>query len=237
MELRLTYQDFLSSLRKEWHQGQHLTVAGPTESGKSWLAADVLMNRRYVVAISNKKRDKTIDKQFIGAKRFKTVTTFPPMSYRIEKVLFWIKPKTKLLEEDFPRQRSLIKEAISHCFNVGAWCMYFDDLFYISNTLGMKKTIQFMYTQVRSNDNTLVACVQRPFWVSIEAISQTKHLLMLHFGDLRDVVRIAECYGVAPRRLIELNEQCRPAIKDKQGGDFIWLRQGEEPVFVERKIA
>lgn len=237
MELSLTYQEWYSLLRKEWKQGQHLTVAGPTESGKSWLAADVLMCRRYVVAISNKKRDKTLERQFIGAKKFKTVTTFPPASYRIEKVLFWIKPKTALLEDDFPRQRQLIKKAISHCFNVGSWCEYFDDLFYISNTLGMKKTIQFMYTQVRSNDNTLVACLQRPFWVSIEAISQTKHLLMLHFGDERDVIRIAECYGVSPKLLLELNRKLRPAVKDKSGGDFIWLRQGEEPIFVKRKEA
>ena len=235
MVSQLTYQEFLSSLRKEWKQGQHLTIAAPTGGGKSWIAADVLQCRGYVVAISNKKQDKTLDKQFIGANKFKTVTRFPPLSYRTKKILFWIKPKKGTLEDDFPRQIKLIREVVSHCFDVGSWCLYFDDMYYICTTLGLKRLIQWMYTNVRSNDNTIVACLQRPSWVVVEATNQTKHLLMLHFSDDRDVERIAESYGVSTKLLKELNNQLRPAIEGKIGGDFIWLQQGKEPILVLRK--
>ena len=236
LQHKISYDEFLGQLRKEWAQGQHLTIGGPTGSGKTWIAADVLTVRRYVVAISNKKQDESLDRQFIGHSKFKTVTRFPPNSYKVEKVLFWIKPKGDLLELDFIRQKGLIRKCISHCFNVGSWCIYFDDLFYISDTLGMKKLIQWMYTNIRSNGNTIVSCLQRPFWVPVEAVSQTSHFLMLHFNDERDVLRVAESYGVSPKTLLALNSQLRVATK-KEGGDFIWLRQGKEPVFVERKAA
>lgn len=228
----LTYQDFLSLLPHEWIQSQHLTIGGPTGSGKSSLASDVLTVRTYVVAISNKKSDETLEKRFKGNSKFTLSNRFPPMSYRVHRVLFWIKPDADKMENDYPRQRDLIRGVVSHCFKVGGWSVYFDDLFAISDTLGMKKFIQWMYTNLRSNMNTIIACLQRPAWVPVEAVNQVDHFLMLRFHDERDIERIASCFGLSPKELASLNAQLRPAKKGKHGGDFLWLRHNEQPILV-----
>src|SRR5579875_3477090 len=85
----ISYQEFLNLLRRKWEPGEHISVIGPTGSGKSWVVADILSLRRFVVVVATKAKDKTLDSRYKG---FRKLQKWPP-DWDVERALFWKKPK------------------------------------------------------------------------------------------------------------------------------------------------
>lgn len=218
---RLAYQDFLRLFKRKWEQGQHVLISGPTGSGKTYVAEDVKEAREWVVVIASKKSDETLDK---GYKGFKRMDSWPP-DWNTKMVLFWKKPKTI---EDLEKMRKAIYGVMADVFIRGGWTIYFDDLAFISGTLKMDKQLRMMYTQVRSNNTSLVASVQRPFRVPVEVISQSSYILLFPTKDEEDIRRIASQSGQDFRRLRYQTEQL-------QQYQFLFIEHGKPPILVEAR--
>lgn len=216
---RMLYQDFLETFRKRWKQGQHLTISAPTGMGKTYLASDLLTFRKYVIAITTKKTDKTLTRysDYYKIKKWKTL-------YGENSLLFNPQPKEL---GDFTHQRIEIYKCLSEAFLSGGWTVYFDDLVYISNTLKLKEVVQMLYTQARSNNITLVASIQRPFWVPIECISQSKYVIILKTHDKKDIDRLAEGTGIDKKELQSL-------VENLDGYSFLFIENGQSVELVER---
>jgi ABC-type dipeptide/oligopeptide/nickel transport system ATPase component len=174
-------------MRFQWKPGQHVGIVGPTGAGKTYIAKDLLALRRHAVVLATKSKDKTLDEY-----HFEKYTSWPA-DYDARFVLLWKKAKNL---GDYQTQRLLIYKALDDIYRHGGWTVYMDDLYYISDTLGLKRAIQMLYTQVRSQEVSLVASMQRPRWVPLEAVSQSTYLMTFHVRDRYDVERIAGGMGV-----------------------------------------
>lgn len=216
-----SYNKFLQEFGAGWKQGDHVTVMGPTGCGKTWLCADLLQMRRYVVVICSKSRDRTIQR-FHG---YRILDDWDDRYYRDTKVIIW--PKARTLDEAKANLRPQIKKALDGIYVEGGWTANLDDLKYLCTGLGLKADIETMYGQVRSNDSSLVGCAQRPYGMVQPALDQATHWLMFHQSDGRDTDRMAEVAGLNPKMVSASNEQ----VGEFQ---FLWFRRMAEPVLVRR---
>lgn len=217
---KIQYQEFLRRFRKQWEQGEHVLISGPTGSGKTYIAEDIKDLRSWLVVIASKKSDETLD----GYKGFKKKEKWPP-EWNEKLILFWRKPRNI---EDLQGMREAIYEVLSDVFLVGGWSVYFDDLAFISGTLRMDKQLRMMYTQVRSNNTSLIASVQRPKRVPIECISQSKYILLFPTQDDKDVETVAQYSGQDTRRL-------KYRVSQLGEHEFLFIEHGKDPVHVEKR--
>ncbi len=212
----ITYSQFLDLMQRKWQQGQHVSIVGPTGSGKTVAARDLVALRDYLVVIATKAKDKSLDKYKLVRR-----SSWPP-EWDEEKILLWVKPKQL---GDFTEQAATIYLTLNHVYQVGGWSVYMDDVFYITNTLGLKRPIQMMYTQARSNNISLIGSLQRPRGVPLEVINQSTFLLLFRIRDKLDVERVAEEMSVDRSELLR-------ALSQLQNYEFVLLETGKEPIIV-----
>lgn len=217
-----TYQEFLTIFGNTWKQGEHVAICGPTGSGKTYSAQDILKLKKRVVVIATKSKDETLD----CYRGFKRRDTWPP-DWNEKLVLFWKKPKNL---KDFRSAQIAIYGVMADLYKYGSWTVYFDDLFFVSETLKLKEPLRMFYTQVRSNDVSIVASIQRPFWVPVEAVSQSSYVLLFPTRDERDIKRVAEGMGLSFNELLE-------GVRSLKQYEFLLVEHGKEPIHVEKREA
>ena len=217
-----TYEQFLAYMKGEWKQGEHIGVIGPTGAGKTWIVRDLLLLRRYSVVIATKEKDKTLVK-YEKEDGFQLYDTWPPF-YQDTRVLLWKKPKEL---GNFYDQAVLVYQVMSDIYKRGGWTVSFDDIYYVSNTLRLKGAVQMFYTQVRSNNVSILGNMQRPSWVPLEAVSQVSYIIMFITRDKRDLARIAEGAG------LDLDE-VKAANGELLKHEFLLLQTGKNPVRVAK---
>lgn len=208
----------------DWRQGEHVTLVGPTGCGKTTLALGMLPSRRYVVAIGTKPKDRTLaalSRQ--GYRRVARPDEWPPPMAGREpawpRVLFW--PRFTR-PEDVPAQRAGIEHVLRSTFASGGWCVFADELRYITQFLGLQSITELMWLQGRSIGLSLVSCSQRPAWVPLEAFSQATHVVMWRATDRRDVQRLSDIGGIDVERVRHVM-----ALEPDRGGlgkhDFLYM--------------
>lgn len=173
-----------------WHQGQHVSLIGPTGQGKTTLALEILARRKYTVVFGTKPRDKTLQKLVKTSKRdtegYERIYSWDERKLH-NRVLLW--PKMSH-EKDTALQYREFTKAINHIYREGRWCLYIDEVRYFSDMLKMKKPMILIWTQGRSNGISLVAGTQRPAWVPTEIYDQANHLFFWGDNDEANLKRI-----------------------------------------------
>lgn len=221
----LSYEQFLAFMRTNWKLSEHIGVIAPTGSGKSYIVRDLLNMKRHAIVIATKARDKTLDK-YIKEDGFYRISKWPPEWYQSH-VLFWRKAQHL---GDVREQQIAIYGLMDDVYQRGGYVLYFDDLYFVAITLNLKSAIQMMYTQVRSNGVSLIASMQRPRWVPLEAVSQATYLLVFRIRDDYDIERTAQGMGLSKGEL-------RAAIQELGEFEFLLLQSGKDPIRIQRRPA
>lgn len=219
----LSRDEFLKEFKLAWHVGQHITLVGTTGDGKTYLAKDICEMRKWCVVIATKKADESLKRFNRESGNWHTVTSWPP-DFHQQHVLYWSRPKTL---GNFEDQRIRIYNALAGIYYAGGWTCYLDDVFYIASTLHLNEVVKMMYTQVRSQDVSLIGSIQRPAWVPVEVLSQSSHMLIFGLHNLNDVETSAKEQGIKPAML-------KLAVEKLQKYDFIWVRRGRDPIIVRK---
>lgn len=183
-----------------WKQNQHIGVVGPTEQGKTNLVYHLLALRDYIVYLSIKTEDETLD-AYAGAGGFTRLYDWPPTVKRLgrreravtpeemPKRLLW--PDAKALDSE-PEQRRVFDKALRDVYAEGGWCTVMDDYWYLANILGFAKTTKKFLANARSNYIPMVICAQRPAGNQlVEMFDQSTHLFFARDNDERNLKTIS----------------------------------------------
>lgn len=192
----ISFDEWRSYFARTWQQGEHVTILGHTGSGKTTMAYEILPIRDYVLILASKPKDRLIteskDRGYHFAKEW-------PIDFHLyPRNVLW--PKIARVE-DLRTQQAVFGRCLHDVYSGGGWTLYMDEVRYLSETLRLRKLLELLWLQGRSNDISLVATSQRPAWIPLEAYQSASHLFMFRESDMRNLQRLREIGGVDRDRL------------------------------------
>lgn len=193
----LPWSDFIARWPAQYKQDQHVTVIGPTDCGKTTLSKQLIECRGHVVGIGVKYVDQSMSSLLQqGWHRTEHWSKRPKSANR---VLVW--PNVDDPEESPKVLNKTVKHLLSQVYKTGKWCVWTDELRYLTHNCGLLRLYQNMYVTARSNKISLVSAAQRPAFVPLEAYSQASHLFLYRTGDERDLARIGGLNGASAKQV------------------------------------
>lgn len=176
--------------RFDWAQGEHVALVGPTGQGKTTLALSILPKRGHVVMIGTKPKDRTLE----GLRKlgWQRIPQWPPAPGR-KRVIVW--PKWRG-EADSPNQARVITETIDQAFRAHNWCIFMDDVQYLTEYLGLGRLIRMVQLQGRSIGVSNMTATQRPVRAPREMFTMSTHLFIWGTRDADDLKSLSGLGGM-----------------------------------------
>jgi hypothetical protein len=195
--------EFLTG-RWRYRPGEHVTILGPTGSGKTWLGYQLLGQTSRpalpAVVLVMKPRDGTVEKwtRTVGYRRVRSWPPVPtPWSQKPPGWVLW--PKFVFDPElDDLNLYHEFRAAMLDCYKRGNRIVFGDEAYGLANDLRLGRELVTLWTRGRSMGCGLWASSQRPTHVPLHAYSQAEHLFLFRDPDKRAWDRYAEIGGVDP---------------------------------------
>lgn len=198
---RIDWPDFMEAWK--WRQGEHVSLVGPTGTGKTTAAIQMLHRRAFVVAIGTKPQDDTLEN--LRRREGYTVVDSLPLDARPPRVIVW--PRTRRIGKPARQhQAKVISDTLDRAYQAGGWCVFVDELAYISRSLGLALPLTDIWQQGRAMGLSLIGTTQRPRFVPLDCYSAATHLFFWRTNDQDDLRRISGLNGAdahAVRTIVE----------------------------------
>jgi len=181
-----------------WHQGNHVTIIGPTGSGKTVLARELLSRRQFVIVLGVKNVDVELYGPF-QRQGYELVHRFdaePPAEAQHKRVLFVPRAKGYHGAELRQRKARAFRGVLNEVQDVGGWCVYIDDTAYVSDQLRLQPELEELWMLGRSEGVSVMASSQEPVNIPVMAYGMAMHLFLFRNADRYRARRMAELTGV-----------------------------------------
>jgi len=221
---------WLEIFKESWQQGEHVVIAGPTGTGKTYFAQPILDIRDYVCVVAVKPKDDTLERfkqsHLYGYKQYTIIKKWPPL-HGVNRFILWEKPKGlhKLRE-----QAQNLHKALNEMYREGGWTIYLDDTGYITGSLGLGQAVGVLLNQGRSSGLTLVICVQRSTSVVArvpkEAFSQPRHKLIFKYENRDELRAVSQVVDIDLRTLESYMDRLN-SYYPRGYTDFIYAGKGK----------
>lgn len=188
----------------EYKAGEHVTLIGPTQRGKTTLGFQLLKAttspdlRGYVLV--SKPRDETVDNWQKPLGYGVTETWPPPVSFR-KKPGWFVRPPQSLknLEQDERELKKTFKACIMDCYaSTDGRIVFADEAHELQNELRLKKEMEAVLMRGSALKTGLWSLAQRSAYNSYHIYSAPKHLFLFNDPDRRNRIRFGEIGGVDP---------------------------------------
>jgi len=195
------WRKFFPLFKREFAQGQHVTILGPTGSGKTTLAIEVAEIREYSMFLATKPRDPLINQlkrrgwAIQEQLEVKIRDNGEPMEHRIVYWPHFDTPGLSIREKRIA-QALAIQHALDYVFDAGSWAVVGDEVLWLTEQLRLNPELEAYWYQGRTSDISLICCSQRPAWIPRAAYSQSSHLFFFHTADREDQKRMGDITGV-----------------------------------------
>lgn len=203
--------------RWTWNQGEHLTIVGPTGTGKSTLMR-ALLQKRYeaggaVCVFGTKTEDRTLS-TWLREDGLTRVESWPPRwpgrwwdrprgNEWTHKVMLWPRIKSTA---DVRALGPTFGHALDEMFVARRWCVAIDELWYQSAEMGLDHELKSWWSQGRSAGLTLVGATQRPVDIPLLAYNSATHLFLFGDNDRRNLDRVSGLGGLPPAEITRIME-------------------------------
>ncbi len=196
----IDYETFFSRLADGadgFKQGDHVTILGPTKSGKTTLALDVVEIRTYVLGIFTKPEDPLLEDVKKRGWRYTHKLDIQVQDGVVQdrRIAYHPVYRSGTIRQKEQRQAVAVQNACDYVFDAGKWCVFIDEGVWVTQHLGLARELQAFWYQGRTSDISLVLLAQRPAWVPRAAYSQAEHVFFFHTADREDQKRFADLGG------------------------------------------
>ncbi len=201
---RISREEFLTECW-DYRPGEHVTIIGPTGSGKTWLGYQLLEVTATpevpALVLVMKPRDGTVRK-FSKENDYRIVRNWPPAvsPWKPRKPSgFVIWPRFSFdPDRDNETMHMIFRRALLDSYRKGKRILFGDEVYSLAEELGLTKELVTIWTKGRSMECGLWVATQKPTHIPLWAYSQAEHLF-LHFDpDKRARERFKEIGGVDP---------------------------------------
>lgn len=216
-------------LTQRWHYkpGEHVTFIAPTQSGKTWLAYQLLGHTATpkvpAIVLSMKPRDKTTT-HFTKELGFRKVPAWPPAPS-----IHWAtkKPPGYTLwpsairdpEADDANLHKQFSSAIRDSYYKGNRIIYGDELFGLTD-IGLQRDLIRVWSRGASMGCALWGSTQKPSHIPLWAYNQADHLFIAYDPDRENRKRYDEIGGVDPGLVRDT-----VGLLDKERFQFLYVRR------------
>lgn len=206
---QLSRQEFLEEYW-DYSPGEHVTIIGPTGSGKTWLGYQLLAATATpelpAVVLVMKPRDETVEK-FSKAQKYKIIRNWPPIRKPWDEkpsgYVLW--PHTSFDPYiDDSHHQEVFGRALLDCYKKGNFIVFADETYSLANELGLQKELVTLWTKSRSMKTGLWAATQRPTYVPLWAYSGAEHLFLHKDPDKKARERYSEIGGIDPQMVKDI---------------------------------
>ncbi len=228
-----------SYLRRNFQQGDHVAILGPTGSGKTHIALEVAELRSYVILIACKPEDPLIqdamrrgywlvptdqlEVPYVDGKPYhRRIIYWPRLSERQRSRL----PHAQLLASERAMQRPRVGAALGYVRHNGHWAVVLDEGTYVCRDLGLQRDVDSALFQFRTLNSSIIILGQRPSWMGRYALSQPTHLFLFNTNDREDRKALGDISGVDTALVRDLVG----ALKFKQH-EFLYIDTRERTMF------
>lgn len=220
--------------------GEHVSIEGPTGSGKTLLGLLLLdargkrttVNKRpvHITVLCNKNRDSTTNLLVqAGWPRIRTLAEWPP-PYGSEQVVLW--PSYGDPETVARRQAEIFGPALREIFASGNQIAYVQEAQYFADAqpdgLGLRGTMTRIWGEARSSGLSMFADTQRPVAVPVKMWTEPYWLFLFRPEDEDDLKLVAARSGQKQLVLDVL-----PTLEHHQ---FLMLRRRPEQLAVISEV-
>lgn len=203
-------------LSREWLPGDHVTIVGPTKSGKTHIALHLAEMCRYILILATKRRDPLVSE--LRAKGYYITSDLSELQWTVDytdranpkevplhpRVVFW--PQTPPKMQARARYALLggkHREAMNWAEETRNWCVVVDETMFLADKLRLQDDLDSLWFQGRTQGVSVIANTQRPAHVPRLAFSQATYLFISQTSDKQDVERLREISAGIPKEIIE----------------------------------
>ena len=170
---------------------EHVTILGPTGTGKSTLAMQIARRRPYVAQLVEKPRDELLRKA-LKRDGYRLAAELPEPS-GVRRVAIW--PPAGGVEDE-RLQREAFRNTLRRAGRVGVWHIVAHETAYLVDPLNLAAELKYLLRMGRSNGAGLILCSQRPAWLPRDIYSQASHLFLFGTNDVEDLKALSGLNGM-----------------------------------------
>jgi len=202
-------------------QGDHITIIGPTGTGKTHLALELAKLRTYSIFIALKPADPLIT-ELLSQGYFLTPKMEVPYYENpagsgiyvplYNRVLYWPRlsdevvrrlPPEQILTAEKRMQKPSVQGAIGYVRRNRRWCLILDEATWIARDLGLQRDLDSALFTFRTLEASLILAGQRPAWMGQYALSQPTHLFLFQTAHTNDIKALGDIAGVNYDRVVQ----------------------------------
>lgn len=230
MQTGPTFREQMQRFGRQWEQGEHILITGPTKSGKTTLARHVveqrLKRRGFVMVLIGKLTpDPTIADEYQGWTRWTTLRSPITRRWRTpapheNKIL--LMPNIEKIHNVRDKrlvQREVFRDAFDYLADKGRWTVQIDEGLYTADPsfLGLGMDLGMIHNLGRTSHVSLVTLAQRPAHLPKVLYSAAAHAFAGRAATYDDRKRLAELPGDWDQK------QLYNRIATQKRHEFTWI--------------